>query len=289
MKMLKFGAVAAFVLLAWACVLTPGKFDAALDIRRDGSFSYRYAGEIVLLTGNSMMAAAAGEQPPPFDAEAQTCWDDGSSSEEMDAMSNAAAEPEGRPCTAEEIADKRREWEENRDRQKREAESMKAMLGGIDPSDPKTMDEFARRLQSHEGWKRAVHKGDGVFDVEYEVSGRLDHDFVYPVFPGVDYIIPFVQVTRRTGGRVGIAAPAFTQAQDGGFGQAAMGGAMAGMNPKGAPSPFKRPEGSFTLTTDAEILTNNTNDGPSGGAGAKVLKWIVGPLDTKKPEALLKL
>ena len=282
MKMVRIAAAGALALLAGACLLTPGRFDASLDLRRDGSFTYRYAGEVVFVTP----AAAAEQEDPPFDPANEKCFKEG---EDL-------LEAEERPCTPAEVEEARSKWEEGRaaraENRKREAEQMKAMFGGLDPNDPQAVQQFTQRLTSYDGWKRVTHQGKGVFDVIYEKSGKLDHDFVFPVFPEVDWIIPFVHATRRSDGRVRVLAPAFIQPQ--GFGGSMSGGmggmaAMGGMaGDKGSPLP--KPQGTFTLTTDAEILTNNTHDGPSAGVGgAKVLKWVVGPLDAKKPEALLKM
>ncbi|HEX8585696.1 MAG TPA: hypothetical protein VF680_14965 [Allosphingosinicella sp.] len=290
MKHFRIAAAGALALLATACLLTPGKFDASLDLRRDGSFTYRYTGEVVFITPAAVAAAAKAEQEEAFKAEDQTC---GGMMADEDLMSNTIMEE--RDCTDEEIAEKRREWEAYRlaqtENQKQEAERMKAMFGGLDPDDPKTVAQFTARLLSQDGWKRVTHKGKGVFDVVYEKSGKLDYDFVFPVFPDVDWIIPFVHATRRNDGRVRIVAPAFAQMQGMGGGMSPMsslGGLAAAANDRGSPLP--KAEGSFTLTTDAEILTNNTNDGAAAGmGGTKVLKWVVGPLDAKKPEALLKM
>ncbi|HEY0625143.1 MAG TPA: hypothetical protein VGD10_00260 [Allosphingosinicella sp.] len=282
MRLFRTLAAAALGLLASGCLLTPGKFDAGLTVRKDGTFTYRYTGEIVLLTGHTMMAMASAADDK-FQPEDQVCWDEAADD----------AEPETRDCTDQEIEAERKKWEEGKDERaeekKREAAMMKAMLGGIDPTDPKTMDEFAQRLQGYEGWKSVTHKGNGLFDIQYEVTGRLDHDFVYPVFPGVDYLIPFVQVTRRTGDKVRIAAPAFIEGNEGSLSAATVSSAMQGMGEMMKPGTLKKPEGTFTVTTDAEILTNNTNDGPAKAGTMRVLKWVVGPLDSKKPEALLQL
>jgi ABC-type uncharacterized transport system auxiliary subunit len=40
---------AALSLLLAACFVTPGKFDAALDLRKGGTFSFSYKGEIFVL------------------------------------------------------------------------------------------------------------------------------------------------------------------------------------------------------------------------------------------------
>jgi hypothetical protein len=282
MKFVRIAALGALVLLS-GCLLTPGKFDAALTVRKDGSFTYHYTGEIVLMTGQSFADLGAGPAEEAFDPATQVCTDEGMSGD---------LEAVARECTAAEIETKRKEWEAGKaDRardKKAEDERTRAMFGGMDVSDPKTMDDFARRLQGYEGWKRVVHKGKGVFEVDYEVSARLDHDFVFPVFPTIDFIIPFVEVNRAVGGKVRISAPAFVQGSDSSLRAFAgnQGGSMGG----GTGGDLPRPQGRFTVTTDAEVLTNNTQEGPAPGAGGtRVLTWTVGPLDAKKPEALLQL
>jgi hypothetical protein len=269
-----------------------------------------------MLTALSAMEMARNrDSRDEFDAENQFCYQDGDEDDDVAPLEipevesdsfapgpvrvqmptiSTSSPRESRKCTAAELEEKRRNWErmraERREREERESAAMKAMFGGIDPSDPKTMDEFARRLQGQGGWRRIVHKGSGVFEVDYQVSGRLDHDFVFPVFDGVDAIIPFVQAVQRGGGKIRVTAPAFVKPGGGdrmgmsAFGAAAMMG-EGGRNPW----PFKSPEGSFTLTTDGEFLTNNTRDGPTVQGASKSLRWTITPLDTAKPEALIQL
>jgi hypothetical protein len=284
MNFVRFAAAGALALFASACLLTPGKFDASLDIRRDGTFTYRYAGEVMFITPAAAAAAQNDSSTIIEVEEVNKCFKD-----DEDLLAG-----EERPCTAAEKEDFRKNAEAERvaraEREKRDAEQMKAMFGGLDPDDPKAVRQFTERLLSYDGWKSVTHKGRGLFQVVYEKSGRLDHDFVFPVFPEIDWIIPFVHASRRTDGRIRVAAPAFAQPQGmgGGMGMGAM-AAMGGMAEK-ANSTIARPEGTFTLTTDAEVLTNNTESGPtSGPGGTRVMKWMVGPLDSKKPEALLKM
>lgn len=289
MKMLKIAAAGAMSLFLWGCFLSPGKFESSLDLRKDGSFTYRYTGEILLISPKSMMGHAA--EAEPFD-EAQRCFGSATSggTNEDDPLlgEDALSEEEPRDCTAEELKEKRAQWEKTRAEEKAQMEAAKAFLGGLDPSDPKTVAEFTRRLQTYHGWKRVSHKGKGIFDVVYEVSGRMDRDFLFPVFPEFGAVVPFVQINRRTDNAVRVAAPAFAiEDQMMGMGMAGAALAAQGAGAPGATLP--RPEGIFTITTDGEILTNNTNDGPSAAGTAKVLKWMVGPLDKKKPEALIRL
>ena len=300
MKILKLAAAGALCLTLWACFLSPGRFQASLDLRRDGSFTYRYNCEILLLTPHSLlsMGAEAAALDAVFDPKSQKCYGDppgeakakpDSEEEEETVEDLLEDEAQVRECTPEEIEQRRIEWEKKRAEEKAQFEAMRGFFGGLDPKDPKTVAEFTRRLMTYQGWKKVVHKGEGVFDVQYEVSGRMDRDFLFPVFPEIEAVIPFVQANRRADGTVRIVAPGFSQHEQ--LMSPGMLGAAAAMQTKAA-SPFTivKPEGVFTLTTDGEILTNNTDNGPEGAAGgSRVLKWSVGPLDKKKPEALIRL
>ena len=296
MKMLKIAAACAVALMLAGCFLSPGKFTAGLDVRKDGSFTYRYDGEVVILTPQSIMSmgAEASALGDVFDPKEQKCFGDPPARKKrktaQDMVEDDLLLEEGpeRECTPEEIEQARADWETKRADEKKQMEAARAFFGGLDPQDPKTVAEFVRRLQTYQGWKQVVHKGNGVFDVRYEVSGRLDRDFVFPLLPEIDAVIPFVRANRRADGSVRITAPVFGQ-DESMMSSRSMGAAMAAAGPSGLPSKMPRPEGVFTITTDAEILTNNTDEGPAAGAGsAKVLKWTVGPLDHKKPEALIR-
>jgi hypothetical protein len=50
-----------------------------------------------------------------------------------------------------------------------------------------------------------------------------------------------------------------------------------------------RAEGRFTITTDGEILTNNSEDGPVAGLSGKQVRWDVSPASSKIPEMLVRL
>ncbi|HYE28088.1 MAG TPA: hypothetical protein VEA61_07625 [Allosphingosinicella sp.] len=307
MKMLKIVAAASMCLLLTGCFLSAGKFQSSLDLRRGGTFTYRYDGEVLLLTPHTMMSMMSA-MDAPFDPEDQVCFD-GEGDAEMRSLAKRQAalawgtadlqdELEGeaaRDCTPKELEERRKAFEKKRAEDKAMMEAVRGMFGGVDPRDPETIAEFIRRVQTYQGWKKVVHKGEGVFDVQYEVSGRIDRDFVFPVFPDLDMMMPFVQANRRADGSVRVAAPGFFLNEQM-LSPSSMGAVMAAASASagqaaGAPIPnFPKPEGMFTLTTDGEILTNNTEDGPSSGpAGTKTLKWVVGPLAKKKPEALIRL
>lgn len=253
-------AIAAPLLLL-GCLLTPGKFTSSLDVAKNGTFTFRYKGEIILLTNKSFLGEAA---EPEFTPE---CRDEDSNQRE---------------CTPEEVAEQRLTFdEERRTREEREAKDraeMAAALGGLDPGNEATMDEFAARLQREAGWKSVTHRGGGIFDVDYEISGGLDRDFVFPVFPRFDFIAPFVVVTRRDDGALLVRAP--------GLGASGSGGAASAPGNMG--TGMSKAEGVFTVTTDAAIATNNSEEGPVGQGGKQRIEWRITPLNRTAPEALLR-
>jgi hypothetical protein len=269
-------ALALLALLLSACLLAPGRFASTLDLRRDGSFAFTYRGEIHMLA-LSKLAGELGAEDGKFTPD--KCLKPGSTDE--------------RPCTAKEIATQKQSWEADRarsaDKRRQDAEGMKAMLGGIDPSSPRAAEELAQRLRRQAGWKRVDYKGDGLFDVDFAISGRLDHDFVFPTIERFPAATAFVQLARRADGTVRIDAPGFAPATSGdpfrGFVQG-----IGGLTP-GAESRLPLPmlDGRFTLRTDGTILANNTDEGPQPDAAGQRLEWAVNPRTASAPTALVRL
>lgn len=76
----------------------------------------------------------------------------------------------------------------------------------------------------------------------------------------------------------------------GGLTQLAMLGAASEADKKGEAMPkFPALDGMLTLTTDAQILANNTDEGPSAGTAGQRLLWTVNARTTAAPTALLRL
>lgn len=260
------------------CLLSPGTFASELHLMKDGNFSYRYDGEIQML-GLSKLAELGNAADETF---AATCWDDETF--------------EDRDCTAEEEAEQRKEWDANAaeraEKNKSEAEAMKALLGGIDPSSPEAAQELAERLERQRGWDNVIYRGDGLFDVEFRVSGQLSHDFAFPVIEKLPLANVFVSVVLRDGGQVRVDAPAFTA----GGNEMPMAGMMSGMaelaklgetgDGKSAPK-IVVPNGTFTIVTDGRILANNTDEGPAAHASGQSLSWTVNQRTTQAPTALI--
>ncbi|MBA4046683.1 MAG: hypothetical protein C0471_20070 [Erythrobacter sp.] len=276
------------------CFITPGKFTSELAITGPDSFTFSYDGEIFFLGLSKLAQIGAGLDDTFTPSE---CFDEETF--------------ETRDCTEEELDGQRAEWEagaaERIEAKKKEAAQMAAIMGGIDPSDPKAADELVKLLQRQKGWERVVHKGDGVFDVSYRAAGTLGHDFLFPTIEGFPATNPFVQMIQRKGGQVRINAPGFA-AQNGdagsmgGLGSMMGMGSLAGLAAMGAaseangngPGEATLPgvpmiDGTFTVRAapGMRILANNTDEGPQAGTAGEVLVWQITPRTSQAPTALI--
>lgn len=289
LKLWAAALLAGFALALGGCFMAPGKFTAELALTGPDSFTFRYDGEIAFLA-LSRLAQAGAAADAAFKAE--PCYNDETLAE--------------RPCTAGELARQRAAWDagaaERAAQAKKEAAQIAALMGGIDPTDPKAAEKLTSLLLRQKGWERVVHKGDGVFDVSYRASGAMGHDFTFPMIEGFPPVNPFVQVFLRKGGQVRINAPGFAaQNSDAGGIGALMGmGQISAMATTGASAPGESPEaaalkampridGTFTLrpARGMRILANNTDEGPSAGTEGEILVWRVTPRTLQAPTALI--
>lgn len=276
MKLRAVALAAASSLALSGCLLSPGAFTSELQLMKDGSFSYSYDGEIQMLALSKL--AQMADKPKEFEAE---CYDD---------------DFEERECTLAEVNEQRAEWDaaasQREAKQKEEAENMKAFLGGIDPSNPEAAQELAEKLQRQRGWEEVVYKGDGLFEVDFRISGRMTHDFIFPTIEKMPMGNMFVSVALRNDSQVRVDAPGFA-AQGGGNPMQGMMAGMAGLaqlseNGEGQdPGKIVVPEGTFTIVTDGRILANNTDEGPEARAGGQALVWEISPRTEQAPTALI--
>lgn len=274
-------AVAACLLLT-GCLLSPGKFTSQLKLMKDGEFAYSYQGEIQILA-LSKLAEMGDKADDEF--EADDCYDDNFDT---------------RPCTTAEVNEQKAEWDANAEqraaKKKRQAQQMKAFMGGVDPSSPEAAEEFAQQLSRQKGWNSVRHVGDGMFMVDFAISGRMDHDFAFPLIEGMPVGSSFVTAILRKDGKVRIDAPGFAAQGAGNPMQGMMGGLM-GLAQAGKSEddedklpPLALPEGTFTIVTDGEILANNTDEGPSKlVTGARALSWEISPRSEAAPTALIDI
>ena len=281
----KWVAAAVAPLLLSGCLWGPGKFTSNLALNKAGTFVLDYRGEIVL-----QMPDDKGAPAEPWSDKMLRCYKDGrvETSSTIDGESDDALDEDMRPCTAAELAKARanqgKEAADRAEKKRQESEQM-AKLFGLPGADDASHRRFAANLMKYQGWRSVAYKGKGVFDVDYHVEGRLTQDYAFPLMPDTDLVIPFITLRRRTDGSVMVTAPALT----GGSGPFGARAKMMGLPDKGNDGPVSRAEGRFTITTDGEILTNNSEDGPSAASGGRQVHWDVGAGSTKIPEMLVKL
>ena len=145
--------------------------------------------------------------------------------------------------------------------------------------------EIAAALLKEAGYKSVVYRGKGKFDIDYAVSGRLDHSFLFPFNMDAQAIVPFLAIEVRQGGTVRMRAPGFANSQNSG---APVGG-LGGMGSSGAGDASKYLDGIFTLDTDAEIVSQNNENGAKAVGARKQIVWRATPLTKDAPVAVLRL
>lgn len=277
-------------LILTGCFVTPGKFTSELVLMDNDRFTFTYEGEIFFLAMSDLAAmGAAADQFEPVG-----CYDEETF--------------EDRECTEAEIAEQRAEWEANAESRAAEnaeqAEQMRMMMGGIDPSDPEASAELVALLLRQKGWERVEDKGNGVFDIRYSVSGTLGHDFMFPVIEGFPTTNPFVQIILRDDNVVRVNAPGFASGNEANpmSGMVAGMGGMAGLaamqsigsedgeGEEGAQIPnVPMMDGTFRIVTNGRILANNTDEGPSASDVRQMLEWVISPRTKQAPTALVDM
>jgi chemotaxis protein histidine kinase CheA len=247
---------------------------------------------LAAMRGDSKGSAASSTAEEDADlvqdeGDSKTEENEDASSAAADAAAVAAAEAaaaavasdwemEARECTADEVAEQKEEWEEQQATRKKTEEEQKKMfamlLGGINPEDPETIKRFTKEVERLAAWNKVEHLGNGLFMIDYSTSGKLADDFAFPVIPRYAIGEPMIHITRWDNGRLRVEAPAFKTDPD--------------LSVMAEPVAVK---GTFSLTTDARIIANNTEEGPESVGGMEVLRWDIGPASYGAPMALLKL
>lgn len=277
-RMAAAGLAVMLSLAVAACFVMPGKFAATLDLRKDGTFTYTYKGEMLVL-GLTKFAeiVMAPKKAPPFMAE--PCYKDDDETE--------------RDCTKAEIAQQKTDYDaEQKKKAAKEAEDLemfKKAFGGIDPNDPKAAEEIAVRMRGQHGWKSVIYKGNGTYEVDIAISGKMDHDFTFPTIERMPGVTAFLVANRRANGEVRIDSPLMQAAAlTTPMGNAAQ-TVMQSKMPAGDVPDFPMANGTFTLTTDGVILANNTEKGAKAVPTGKQLTWVVSGHNPIAPYALIGL
>jgi hypothetical protein len=133
----------------------------------------------------------------------------------------------------------------------------------------------AEALAKEVGYRSVEYLGNNRFRVDYSMTGRLDRSFVYPINMDAKSIIPWIAVEVRKDRTARIMAIAFGD-QDMDMGSAA--------KPDSQP---KERSGTFTFTTDAELVMQNNEEGVAPGPGTRVV-WRVTPTSKTVPTAVVR-
>lgn len=139
---------------------------------------------------------------------------------------------------------------------------------------------IAETLAKEYGYRSVTYLGKGKFLIDYAIRGTLTHNFAYPMNTDAEVIFPFLMVELRRNGTVRVRAPGF--ANDGKNDKSGMGAMGSG----GAPG--AQLDGRFTLDTDAEIVSQNSEDGPAATGNRHSISWRATPLTKDAPSAVLR-
>ncbi len=139
---------------------------------------------------------------------------------------------------------------------------------------------IAAALSKEYGYRSVIYRGNGLFDVDYAVKGTLTTNFTYPFNSDAEVMMPFIAIEARKDGTVRVRAPGFGMAP----GQGGPTGGIPMMN-----DPSDKAEGIFTLTTNAEIVAQNQEDGAKTVGANKVIVWTVGKIKKDAPSAVLRM
>jgi hypothetical protein len=142
--------------------------------------------------------------------------------------------------------------------------------------------EIAAALAKEYGYRSVVYQGKGKFLIDYAINGTLTHNFTYPFNSDAEAVFPFIVIELRTNKNVRVKAPGY--ANSGSNNSGAPGGMGGAMNESS-----KLLDGTFTLDTDAEIISQNNEDGTTTVSGRRVITWRATPLTKDPPTAVLRL
>lgn len=240
-------------LLLTGCFLSPGKFVSTLDIRADRSFTFTYVGQVIAFDSDSAIPSELTPESEP--------GKDGDTASPGDAVYRPVAFQENSPSSGDFSAKESRESKDAK---------MRAM---------------AEALAKEHGYHSVRYAGNNVFDIDYAITGRLNHGFVYPFNIDAEIVFPFIAIELRGTDRLRVKAPGYANGEA--KNQGGMGGAM-GMG-GGTRKMDEALDGTFTLTTNAEIISQNQEDGAKPHASGKSVTWKVNAMTKDAPTAVLRV
>lgn len=261
MTVYRFGRLALALcapLLLLGCILTPGKFVSTLSVNADRSFAFTYKGEVIAIDMANEMSKGLGSGSGDGDSESE----DEKDPQARDSMFVPTALQAG------DRTDDNTDDKADAARSRAETEAKNRAI--------------AEALSKEAGYRSVQYVGDGKFVIDYAIKGTLDHNFVYPYNVDAEIIFPFIAIELRANGAVRVKAPAFGNEKSGGDKSMGMGG-------MGEDKASRLREGTFTLDTDAQIISQNNEDGVRTVDGRKTIVWKVSPLSQSAPTAVLRM
>jgi hypothetical protein len=237
-----------------SCVLAPGKFVSTLKIDADRHFTFTYVGEVIALDLGDDMMKGLGDSSSDSATNPAGDQGDGDGTPMLQQIGFQAGKdmPDG---------------DDAKDAAKKKA-----------AADAKNR-EIAATLSKEAGYRKVAYLGDSKFSVDYAISGTLDHAFLWPYNVDAELVFPFIAIELRANNTVRMKAPAFANDTSKSSGMA-----MPGMDKASS-----QLDGVFTLDTNAEIVSQNNEDGATTAGGRKTIMWKATPLTKDAPTAVLRL
>ncbi len=144
-----------------------------------------------------------------------------------------------------------------------------------------------RRSPSEYGFRSVKYIGTRKLLIDYSISGKLDHSFVFPFNPDADVILPFIAIELRGKDKLRVKAPGYANQQSMSASMGGLGGMPALDADADASSAL---DGTFTLTTNATIVSQNQEDGAQPAPnGTKKIVWKANPQTKEAPFAVLQV
>ncbi|WP_336958156.1 hypothetical protein [Sphingobium aquiterrae] len=260
------------VLLLAGCLVTPGKFASTLDIRADRSFTFTYKGEVIALDMDKAMKGGDAPDAGP---------DLGNDAGAKD-MPSALMQPIALAGAQESKGGQGKPEPKGGSDQAAANAPADSDADFSDMQDETTkMNAIATALSKEKGFKLARYLGNHKFEIDYAITGTLDHGFVFPFNIDAQLVFPFIAIELRGDDRIRVKAPGY--ANEANKSQ----GAMAGMGK--APDAAAQLDGIFTLTSAAPIVSQNQEDGARTlPDGRRQIVWKVNNLTTDAPMAVIR-
>ncbi len=245
------------------CAFSPGKFVSSLTILADRSFTFSYQGEVIAVDLAAEMAKGMGD----------AFKDSGKDDEKKDTSTTGFLRAAS--------------WQEDCAMELNQSDCAPGVgnetEGGMtdDSATEKKAEKDAKfkavaeALTKEAGYRKVEYKGDGVFLIDYQISGKLTHAFLWPFNVDAEVIFPFVVIELRGRDQVRMKAPAFGDNDSPAKGKG--GGDKAKL------------DGVFTLITDGEIVSQNNEDGAKAEGGRRTVTWKATPLSKDAPMAVVKV